>query len=91
MTFCSRPFSFFLVVKTFPHIDPLSIDEPINMLAFIWRVEAVDSLGPQNDPYAKPKMEPSFFKVNLLREITKKIPKQLICLLSYDTSYQSLL
>jgi hypothetical protein len=51
-----------------------------------WGIES-DSPGPQIDPYFKLKMEPSFFKINLPRGITKKTSKPIdLCLSSYDKS-----
>ena len=79
MTFRSRSL-LFLVMKAFPRIS-VSIDQLVDVLALIWNVEAVDSDPPdrQNDPYVELKKEPSFFKINLPRGITKKIQKELTC------------
>ncbi|PKY40633.1 hypothetical protein RhiirA4_538971 [Rhizophagus irregularis] len=61
-------------VKAFPHINILSIDKLIDALALIWNVETVESDLPssQNDPCAKLKMTPSFFKINLPSTITQQ-------------------
>ncbi|CAG8594823.1 3640_t:CDS:2 [Funneliformis caledonium] len=77
-----------LKIKTFPHINAFSIDQLIDALALIWHVEVEsDSLGPQNDPYIELKQEPSFFKINLPRGITKRtLTKIDLCLPSYGKS-----
>ncbi|GBB93936.1 hypothetical protein RclHR1_02260001 [Rhizophagus clarus] len=77
------------VLKTFPHIKSLSINQLVETLALIWDIEELErfSPNPQNDPCFKLKMEPSFFKINLPRGITKKTSKKVdLCLPSYDNS-----
>ncbi|PKY60902.1 hypothetical protein RhiirA4_520434 [Rhizophagus irregularis] len=75
------------VMKTFPHIEISS--ELIDALALIWdvRVAYNDFPGQQNDPYVELKKEPSFFKVNFPRGITKETSKTVdLCLPSYSKS-----
>ncbi|CAB4410769.1 unnamed protein product [Rhizophagus irregularis] len=74
-------------MKTFPHIEISS--ELIDALALIWdvRVAYNDFPGQQNDPYVELKKEPSFFKVNFPRGITKETSKTVdLCLPSYSKS-----
>ena len=59
------------------------------MLSLIWHVEELENGSPdtQSDPCFKLKMEPSFFKINLPRGITKKSSKTVdLCLPAYDNS-----
>ncbi|CAG8705902.1 16658_t:CDS:2, partial [Funneliformis caledonium] len=77
------------VIETFPHMNVLSIGQLVDALALIWHVETMesDSPGPQDDPYFNLKTEPSFFKTNLPRNITKQTSTTVdLCLPSYSKS-----
>jgi hypothetical protein len=68
-------------------MNVLSIGQLVDALALIWHVETMesDSPGPQDDPYFNLKTEPSFFKTNLPRNITKQTSATVdLCLPSYD-------
>ncbi|CAG8724307.1 12869_t:CDS:2, partial [Acaulospora morrowiae] len=76
------------VIKAFPNVDEFSIDQLVDALALIWNIETgkCDSPGPQNDPYVKLKVEPSFFKARLPRGITQKTLTTVdLCLPSYES------
>src|SRR6185437_12943042 len=80
---------FFLVIEIFPHMNVLSIGQLVDALALIWHVKTMesDSPGPQDDPYFNLKTEPSFFKTNLPRNITKQTSTTVdLCLPSYSKS-----
>ncbi|CAB4410650.1 unnamed protein product [Rhizophagus irregularis] len=75
------------VTKLFPHKEISSA--LIYALALIWDDRGVysDYPGQQNDPYVELKKEPSFFKVNFPRGITKRASKTVdLCLPSYSKS-----
>ncbi|PKY38074.1 hypothetical protein RhiirA4_536974 [Rhizophagus irregularis] len=75
------------VTQVFPHKEISSA--LIYALALIWDDRGVysDYPGQQNDPYVELKKEPSFFKVNFPRGITKKASKTVdLCLPSYSKS-----
>ncbi|RGB24210.1 hypothetical protein C1646_676537 [Rhizophagus diaphanus] len=77
------------VIETFPHMNVLLTDQLVDALALIWHVETMesDSPGPQDDPYFNLKTEPSFFKTNLPRNITKQTSTTVdLCLPSYSKS-----
>ncbi|CAB4440545.1 unnamed protein product [Rhizophagus irregularis] len=76
------------VMRTFSRIDPLSIDELIDALALIWH-KSFEIVSPdqQNDLYVELKKEPSFFKVNFPRGLTKNNSNTVdLCLPSYSKS-----
>ncbi|CAG8485740.1 11980_t:CDS:1, partial [Acaulospora morrowiae] len=82
----------FLVIMAFP--QNINIESFVNTLALIWNIEVVKNVtpSPQNDPCAKLKMEPSFFKINLPRGITEQTFTTVdLCLPSYksETNYHN--
>ncbi|CAG8568829.1 810_t:CDS:2 [Funneliformis mosseae] len=77
------------VIKTFPHMNILSIDQLIDALALIWDIEALESGSTvsQNDPYVELRTAPSFFKISLPRGITERTFTNVdLCLPSYNKS-----
>ncbi|CAB4410823.1 unnamed protein product [Rhizophagus irregularis] len=67
----------------------ISIDQPIDALALIWDIEALESgsIVSQNDPYVELRMAPSFFKISLPRGITERTFTNVdLCLPSYNKS-----
>ena len=72
--FSLTPTLVFLVITTFPHINPYSIGWLVDALALIWNIEVLECDLPvtQDDPCFKLKMEPSFFKKSLPSAITKQ-------------------
>uniref|UniRef100_U9U1L3 Crinkler effector protein N-terminal domain-containing protein n=1 Tax=Rhizophagus irregularis (strain DAOM 181602 / DAOM 197198 / MUCL 43194) TaxID=747089 RepID=U9U1L3_RHIID len=79
------------VLKAFSHINPNSVDGIVDVLSLIWNVEEVEevesySSSSQNDPCAKLKMKPSFFKINLPGTITKNASQEVdLCLPPHES------
>ncbi|CAB4410810.1 unnamed protein product [Rhizophagus irregularis] len=76
------------VLKAFESLSPNSVDGIVHVLSLIWNVKEVESYSSssQNDPCAKLKMKPSFFKINLPGTITKNASQEVdMCLPPHES------